>query len=320
MGPWTPWGQCLPSGVQARSQACEYGRKIQRRGCPARNYYAQMQQQQVDAQYQQQQQQYFSQQQQHQQEAQERQRIIDQQRQQQQYEPQQIQPLQQQQPAPQQQQPPRPSEPVSYPPRGYQDDYNRQREEMERKREEHLREYQRRQEEYNRLVEERRRLESERTQQQQPQGPQVRPPPPSPPQYPPPQQLYPSNGQEELHPAIPASQAAQCPNENCAPTRPPPPPAPACRSAACIPTRPPLGVWQEWSDWLVVPSLRFSNGFFPGRDVAAPAVMASNNAVVFVPQTTAAPAKLSKLHHATWDPAKRGPNGECLPHFKFIQK
>ncbi|KAK6011352.1 hypothetical protein OSTOST_23569, partial [Ostertagia ostertagi] len=35
-GEWTDWSQCSQQGFEARSRACEYGRKIQRRGCPAR--------------------------------------------------------------------------------------------------------------------------------------------------------------------------------------------------------------------------------------------------------------------------------------------
>ncbi|EYC06441.1 hypothetical protein Y032_0076g1065 [Ancylostoma ceylanicum] len=36
VGDWTDWSSCTQNGFESRSQACEYGRKIQRRGCPAR--------------------------------------------------------------------------------------------------------------------------------------------------------------------------------------------------------------------------------------------------------------------------------------------
>ncbi|CAJ0609951.1 unnamed protein product [Cylicocyclus nassatus] len=36
VGDWTDWSSCTKNGFESRSQACEYGRKIQRRGCPAR--------------------------------------------------------------------------------------------------------------------------------------------------------------------------------------------------------------------------------------------------------------------------------------------
>ncbi|CAB3399951.1 unnamed protein product [Caenorhabditis bovis] len=36
VGDWTDWSQCSAAGHEVRSQVCEYGRKIQRRGCPAR--------------------------------------------------------------------------------------------------------------------------------------------------------------------------------------------------------------------------------------------------------------------------------------------
>ncbi|VDK47149.1 unnamed protein product [Anisakis simplex] len=33
-GSWSSWSVCSKSGMQSRSQACEYGRKVQRRSCP----------------------------------------------------------------------------------------------------------------------------------------------------------------------------------------------------------------------------------------------------------------------------------------------
>ncbi|KAE9554146.1 hypothetical protein FO519_002626 [Halicephalobus sp. NKZ332] len=224
-GPWSPWGKCMPSGVQARSQECEYGRKIQRRGCPARNYYAQVQQQeyqQRQAEYQQQQAEAQRVRQQHDEELRRRQQLIAQTSQNQVHAA-----------------PTQPSAPVQYPPQPY--NHDQQRLDLEKQRQDHMKEYERRQQEYQRLVEERRRIEQERASQQQvTQGQYERPPPPPAPVRP----------EDQLHPAIPAAQAAQCQSNNCAPReRPPPPPAPACRSAACIPTRPPIGVWMEWSDW-----------------------------------------------------------------------
>ena len=228
-GPWSPWGKCMPSGVQARSQECEYGRKIQRRGCPARNYYAQVQQQeyqQRQAEYQQQQAEAQRVRQQHEEELRRRQQLIAEAN---------------AAPAQANAAPTQASAPVPYPPQPY--NHEQQRLELEKQRQEHQKEYERRQQEYQRLVEERRRLEQERASQQQvTQGQYERPSPP-----PPPTDVRP---EDQLHPAIPAAQASQCPTNNCAPKqRPPPPPPPACRSAACIPTRPPIGVWQEWSDW-----------------------------------------------------------------------
>uniref|UniRef100_A0AC35UAR7 Apple domain-containing protein n=1 Tax=Rhabditophanes sp. KR3021 TaxID=114890 RepID=A0AC35UAR7_9BILA len=247
-GPWTSWSGCTPSGSQVRSQVCEYGRNIQRRGCAARDFAASQQQQaQYDqaAQYQQQQAQRQAQ------EAAQR-----------------AAPTVQYRPAEQR---PQPSQ-AQYPPTPYNhQDYYRanptqapiQPSDEERQRaqeyEKRRQQYEEQMRVYNQQQQDNQRAQQAAQRQEQPHS------------------QAPFAHAIERHPAIPS--ADPCPGDVCVtprpdprqlgrteerrilptlptypsasfPTRPPPPPTPPCFSNACQPAKSSFaGSWSGWSDF-----------------------------------------------------------------------
>ncbi|CAD6185347.1 unnamed protein product [Caenorhabditis auriculariae] len=251
-GEWTDWSACSENGHETRSQECAYGRKIQRRGCPARQAPQRLPAPSADQ---------YRQQQLLQQQQQEQQRQLQlQQQQRQQQDPrqdprlqQQQQPLpasysgeytsqinlqgrvppQAQQPQPQQPQQPQQSQQPQQPQRSPYDQYAA-------------------------LYQQRMSQNRENANQRHPAVQQavpcsggvcepVRPQPQPQPQPRPPQPPV-------LAPVIntaPWPPATQPPQQVPLPTRyrPAPPPPPACDGQGCV--SPPLvpGNWHDWSEW-----------------------------------------------------------------------
>uniref|UniRef100_A0A0N4ZM45 Apple domain-containing protein n=1 Tax=Parastrongyloides trichosuri TaxID=131310 RepID=A0A0N4ZM45_PARTI len=224
---WSKWSSCRATGTQVRSQVCEYGRNIQRRGCAAREYqqairqeYTAQQHAAPTAAYRQ------------------------------------PEPVQAQYPptpynhqdyyrAHPTQAPPQPSEEerqkaLEYERRRQQYEeqlraYNLQQLEMQRSSQQQQQQYQQQDSQQH--------YQQEGSQQQYQQQYQQQP------------QVYPGS---ERHPAIPS--AAPCPGDVCdqpayvqpipVPTRPPPPPQPPCLSQACLPEMSThIGSWSGWSEF-----------------------------------------------------------------------
>uniref|UniRef100_A0A0K0F0R8 Properdin (inferred by orthology to a human protein) n=1 Tax=Strongyloides venezuelensis TaxID=75913 RepID=A0A0K0F0R8_STRVS len=221
---WSDWSSCRNSNTQVRSQVCEYGRNIQRRGCPAREYQAAQQEyvaavaqraaptaayrypEPVQAQY---------------------------------------------PPTPYNHQDYYRAHPTQAPPQPSEEErqkameYERRRQQYE----EQLKAYNLQQLELQRAAQQRQQQQQQHQQQQYPQQSQAQ----QYQQYP--QQVY---SDVERHPAIPS--ADPCPGDACEqptyvtpiPTRPapPPPPQPPCLSQACLPEMSThIGSWSSWSDF-----------------------------------------------------------------------
>uniref|UniRef100_A0A0K0EBK8 Apple domain-containing protein n=1 Tax=Strongyloides stercoralis TaxID=6248 RepID=A0A0K0EBK8_STRER len=227
---WSNWSSCRNSNTQVRSQICEYGRNIQRRGCPSREYQASQQEynsvtqraaptaayrypEQAQAQY---------------------------------------------PPTPYNHQDYYRAHPTHAPPEPSEEERQKALEYEKRRQqyEEQLRAYNLQQLEFQRAAQQRQQQQQQQqaqTQIQQQQYPQQ--------QYPQQQQQYPqqTSGDIERHPAIPS--ADPCPGDACEqpsypeplPTRPsppPPPPQPPCLSQACLPEMSAhIGSWSEWSEY-----------------------------------------------------------------------